>query len=338
MFRGDATRILAAGSLTALWIGLPGADARGPAQGGFPSIRGSMAAPDSHRWTLDTLWGGSSLWSSTVADRRGGRGIPPTMQLNRTHMAAMQLPSKLEFDTPACTAGTPENAMMQAFIDATTPGGVVPCCDDRGLFMPMVPYEYLWNKDVRAFLYIVTLLWCFVGVSVLADAFMAGIEAITAWTTKKERPRVHRDGSPVMGQDGKQIVDIVEEHVWNEKVACLTLFALGSSAPEILIACVGMAPNFEEDALGPGTIVGSATFNLYVHVHCNSSMHLCMLLPPPPRIYLLCGLTAPPPPTTIHLECSLSLSALSHANADVKRGGAPTQVHDHGSCTCVCAC
>ena len=55
------------------------------------------------------------------------------------------------------------------------------------------------------------------------------------------------------------------------QVACLTLFALGSSAPEILIACVGVLPDFKEDALGPGTIVGSATFNLYV------IMGLCML-------------------------------------------------------------
>jgi len=131
--------------------------------------------------------------------------------------------------------------------------------------MPLIPYEYLWDNNFRAFLYVVSLLWCFVGVSVLADAFMAGIEAITSWTSKKQVPRIHvSTGRPVNDNTGKQIVDTVETPVWNEKVACLTLFALGSSAPEILIACLGCAPEFFEDALGPGTVVGSATFNLYV--------------------------------------------------------------------------
>jgi hypothetical protein len=38
---------------------------------------------------------------------------------------------------------------------------------------------------------------------------------------------------------------------------------LGSSAPEILLAIIGVVGNgFEAEALGPGTIVGSAAFNL----------------------------------------------------------------------------
>ena len=37
----------------------------------------------------------------------------------------------------------------------------------------------------------------------------------------------------------------------------------GSSAPEILLAIVGIVGDgFEAEALGPGTIVGSAAFNL----------------------------------------------------------------------------
>jgi solute carrier family 8 (sodium/calcium exchanger) len=122
----------------------------------------------------------------------------------------------------------------------------------------------MWNNNFRAFLYILFLLWCFVGVSVLADAFMGGIEAITSATWKKLVPRCHRDGRPMNEANGQQIVDTIEIPVWNEKVACLSLMALGSSAPEILIACVGCAPEFLEDELGPGTVVGSATFNLYV--------------------------------------------------------------------------
>ena len=97
-------------------------------------------------------------------------------------------------------------------------GSFVPCCDDRGVILPLIPYEYLWNNDLRAFLYIITLLWCFVGVSVLADAFMAGIEAITSATVRKEKPRLHSDGSPQRDEAGKPIIDYEEEYVWNEKV------------------------------------------------------------------------------------------------------------------------
>ncbi len=54
--------------------------------------------------------------------------------------------------------------------------------------------------------------------------------------------------------------------VWNATIANLTLMALGSSAPEILLSCIetisflGKAPG----ELGPSTIVGSAAFNLLV--------------------------------------------------------------------------
>jgi solute carrier family 8 (sodium/calcium exchanger) len=41
--------------------------------------------------------------------------------------------------------------------------------------------------------------------------------------------------------------------------------ALGSSAPEILLSVIEiMGKNFEAGELGPGTIVGSAAFNLLV--------------------------------------------------------------------------
>ena len=52
--------------------------------------------------------------------------------------------------------------------------------------------------------------------------------------------------------------------VWNDTVANLTLMALGSSAPEILLACIETVGNgFKAGELGPGTIVGSAAFNLF---------------------------------------------------------------------------
>merc|ERR1719277_1840202 len=50
--------------------------------------------------------------------------------------------------------------------------------------------------------------------------------------------------------------------VWNATVANLTLMALGSSAPEILLNVIGAFPTFASGELGPSTIVGSAAFNL----------------------------------------------------------------------------
>ena len=54
--------------------------------------------------------------------------------------------------------------------------------------------------------------------------------------------------------------------VWNPTVANLTLMALGSSAPEILLAVIEAASNLGgcPGELGASTIVGSAAFNLFV--------------------------------------------------------------------------
>lgn len=58
---------------------------------------------------------------------------------------------------------------------------------------------------------------------------------------------------------------IVNVRVWNETVSNLTLMALGSSAPEILLSIIEVVGNrFNAGDLGPGTIVGSAAFNLFV--------------------------------------------------------------------------
>ncbi|VDN38211.1 unnamed protein product [Cylicostephanus goldi] len=48
-----------------------------------------------------------------------------------------------------------------------------------------------------------------------------------------------------------------EVKVWNPTVANLTLMALGSSAPEILLSIIEIIGNgFRAGDLGPGTIVG----------------------------------------------------------------------------------
>jgi solute carrier family 8 (sodium/calcium exchanger) len=67
----------------------------------------------------------------------------------------------------------------------------------------------------------------------------------------------------------------VEVLVWNETVANLTLMALGSSAPEIMLAIIEQAlllGKEQGDSLGVFTIIGSAGSNM------NSSQRLVVLL------------------------------------------------------------
>ena len=58
----------------------------------------------------------------------------------------------------------------------------------------------------------------------------------------------------------------VEKMFWNPTIANLTLMALGSSAPEIILSCVDTLGTLGEipSELGPQAIVGSAAFNLLV--------------------------------------------------------------------------
>nr|XP_012150085.1 PREDICTED: sodium/calcium exchanger 3 isoform X2 [Megachile rotundata] len=127
---------------------------------------------------------------------------------------------------------------------------------EPGLVVPMWhPEENLYLSDVifRGIVYFLLLLYLFIGVSIISDRFMAAIEVITS----KEKELVVR-------RPGKE-PQIVVVRVWNETVANLTLMALGSSAPEILLSIIEIwAKNFQAGELGPGTIVGSAAYNLFV--------------------------------------------------------------------------
>lgn len=56
----------------------------------------------------------------------------------------------------------------------------------RGLLLPFIS-EYTWPEEVRATLYFVALLYCFMGVAIIADIFMGSIEKITSKTRKVSR-------------------------------------------------------------------------------------------------------------------------------------------------------
>ncbi|XP_026179760.1 sodium/calcium exchanger 1-like isoform X1 [Mastacembelus armatus] len=132
-------------------------------------------------------------------------------------------------------------------------GGSTECVE--GVILPM------WKPDnpaftdrlARATIYFLGLAYMFLGVSIIADRFMASIEVITS----QERQIT------IKKPNGEKITTTVR--IWNETVSNLTLMALGSSAPEILLSVVEVCGhNFDAGELGPNTIVGSAAFNMFV--------------------------------------------------------------------------
>ena len=121
--------------------------------------------------------------------------------------------------------------------------------------MPLViPGTSLMNETFMGIIYLLVLFWFFLGIAIVADLFMESIEVITSKSDVVVLP--DSDGNLIM----------VEKLFWNPTVANLTLMALGSSAPEIILATSGVALDFEAvpSDLGPMSIVGSAAFNLLV--------------------------------------------------------------------------
>jgi len=102
--------------------------------------------------------------------------------------------------------------------------------------------------------YLLLMGYIFIGIAIVSDIFMDSIEVITAQTRMV----------PYIDNFGKELT--YEETVWNPTVANLTLMALGSSAPEILLSVYETAITIEgtPGVLGPSTIVGSAAFNLLI--------------------------------------------------------------------------
>ena len=137
-------------------------------------------------------------------------------------------------------------------------GLILPCWHSDGTQQTMV---------LHGFVYLFALIYMFVGVAIIADRFMSSIEQITS----QERDII------VRRPDGRK--EIVSVRIWNETVSNLTLMALGSSAPEILLSAIEIyAQNFEAGELGPGTIVGSAAFNMFVIIA------ICVWAVPSPNV------------------------------------------------------
>ncbi|XP_048209021.1 sodium/calcium exchanger 1 isoform X4 [Perognathus longimembris pacificus] len=125
----------------------------------------------------------------------------------------------------------------------------------KGVILPIwEPQEPSFgDKIARATVYFVAMVYMFLGVSIIADRFMSSIEVITS----QEREITIKKPN---GETTKTTV-----RIWNETVSNLTLMALGSSAPEILLSVIEVCGHdFHAGDLGPSTIVGSAAFNMFI--------------------------------------------------------------------------
>ncbi|KAM8833792.1 sodium/calcium exchanger 3 isoform 1-T1 [Synchiropus picturatus] len=133
-------------------------------------------------------------------------------------------------------------------------------CEDNskcqtGIILPIWYPEdpSMGDKIARVIVYFVAMIYMFLGVSIIADRFMAAIEVITS----QEKEII------IKRPNGETSTTTIR--VWNETVSNLTLMALGSSAPEIMLSVIEVCGHgFEAGQLGPSTIVGSAAFNMFV--------------------------------------------------------------------------
>jgi len=153
----------------------------------------------------------------------------------------------------------PANASKPVELGRCDPNRTVePRTCEKGIVLPVwepALVEKLNNFEVagRAITYLIALIYLFLGVSIVADRFMASIEVITS----KEKVVTYTRA------DGERVETTVR--VWNETISNLTLMALGSSAPEIMLSVIEVVgKGFRAGDLGPSTIVGSASFNLFI--------------------------------------------------------------------------
>ncbi|MBN3311921.1 NAC3 protein, partial [Atractosteus spatula] len=138
-------------------------------------------------------------------------------------------------------------------VQNATCGGAFEC--KEGIILPIWYPEdpSLGDKIARVIVYFVALIYMFLGVSIIADRFMAAIEVITS----QEREIL------IKRPNGETTTTTIR--IWNETVSNLTLMALGSSAPEILLSVIEVCGHgFKAGELGPSTIVGSAAFNMFI--------------------------------------------------------------------------
>jgi len=130
------------------------------------------------------------------------------------------------------------------------------CCEKGAVMLPPM----IAPEDGGGVLYFFLLVYTFFGVAIVSDVFMGAIEEITS-----QEKTVLVDSGEISEESSKSQKRKIKVKIWNDTVANLSLMALGSSAPEILLSVIELfGANYFAGNLGPSTIVGSAAFNLFM--------------------------------------------------------------------------
>ncbi|KAJ4957242.1 hypothetical protein NE237_014025 [Protea cynaroides] len=117
------------------------------------------------------------------------------------------------------------------------------------------------RESLRTSLYILGLAYCFLGLSAITARFFRSMENVV----KQTRKVVEVD--PCTNTES-----VRHEKVWNYTIADITLLAFGTSFPQISLSTIDAIRNLGQlyaGGLGPGTLVGSAAFDLFpIHAVC----------------------------------------------------------------------
>lgn len=130
-------------------------------------------------------------------------------------------------------------------------------CESYLLF----PGETALGDALRTFLYFLGLAYCFIGLSAITERFFRSMENVVKQTREVVEIDPHTNSTVVR-----------REKVWNYTIADITLLAFGTSFPQISLATIDALKNLGDlyaGGLGPGTLVGSAAFDLFpIHAVC----------------------------------------------------------------------
>ncbi|GER24728.1 sodium/calcium exchanger [Striga asiatica] len=117
------------------------------------------------------------------------------------------------------------------------------------------------GNGFRGFLYFLALAYCFIGLSAITARFFKSMETVVKHTRTVEEIDPYTNTKIVR-----------RKKVWNYAIADISLLAFGTSFPQISLATIDAIRNLGNlyaGGLGPGTLVGSAAFDLFpIHAVC----------------------------------------------------------------------
>lgn len=118
----------------------------------------------------------------------------------------------------------------------------------------LVPGTELIAYWVQALAYLAALFYLFLGIAIVVDILLSAVEVITSHTRR------------IKYEDDNGVEKYLEVAVWNPTIANITLMAICSSSPEILLTIIETIYTLDSapGEVGPALIVGSAAFNFFI--------------------------------------------------------------------------